>query len=134
MEKLKNFIMRHPYLPLVVMAVLGVVGYVIEGTTVEPGDDILDLVGKWMTRLGAAFGSPWAFVEFFPEEIFVAITAYGLSRKMRTFTKDVDEVANILGKVRETGTAMTGIWGNGGNKNLSRPADRTTAIQRSEKT
>ena len=129
MERLKNFIMRHPYPPIAAMVVLDVVGYAIEGTTVDPCDDLLDLVKKWMTRLCAAFYSLSAFVEFFPEEIFVAITAYGLSRKMRTFKEETREVDDIVAKVTETGRAMTHIWG---NRNPPGPADQTTAIQRSE--
>ena len=121
MEKLKNFIMRHPYLPLVAMAVLDVVGYVIEGTPVESGGNYLD---EWMTRLGAAFDNPSAFVEFFPEEIFVAITAYGLSRKMRTFKKETEDVDDIVAKVTETGREMTRIWGKKVTRKApSRPAD-----------
>lgn len=117
MERLKNFIMRHPYLPLIAMAFLDVVGYVTEGTSAESGQPLLE---AWMTRLHEAFSSPMAFVEFFPEEIFVAATAYGLSRKMRTFKQETKEVDEIVAKVTETGRAMTNIWG---NRNPSGPVD-----------
>lgn len=119
MERLKNFIMRHPYLPLIAMAFLDVVGYVTEGSA-ESGGNLLDLE-KWETRLRMAFSSPMAFVEFFPEEIFVAATAYGLSRKMRTFKQETKEVDDIVAKVTETGRAMTHIWG---NRNPSGPVTR----------
>lgn len=124
MERLKDFTMRHPYLPLVAMAALDIAGYLMEAPSVESRD-----VGTWTDRLHAAFTEPLVFVGFFPEEIFVAITAYGLSRKMRTFKEETEEVEDIVAKVTETGRAMTNIWS---NRKPPRPADKTAILRLSD--
>ena len=105
-KKLKTFLLNHPYLPLLFMAALDMAGYVIEGF--ESGEVVsFDAV---VGRLRTAFSSLGNFVEFFPEEIFVAITAYSLGQKMIKLNEDHVKASIIVGKLEETGDALRDIW------------------------
>lgn len=125
--KLRDFIERHPYLPLIAMAVLDMAGYLIEDFEDLWSVSTVDTVLK---RLGCAFSSINGFMELFPEEIFVAITAYSLSRKMRSLKEKESEVEEVVDKLKRTGQILEGIWmhgGGGGNRGVGDDrADTTT--------
>ena len=105
-RKLKTFLLNHPYLPLLLMAVLDMAGYVMEGF--ESGGVVsFDAI---VNRLRSAFSSLRNFVEFFPEEIFVAITAYSLSQKMFELNRDGAKAKSIANKLADTGDALREIW------------------------
>lgn len=105
-ERLKNFVERHPYLPLLIMAGLDVAGYMIEAPNGTSGSEAVDLVG----RLDEAFLSVGGFLAFFPEEIFVAFTAYGLSLKMRKLREEELIAKDVLDKLKRTSESMESIW------------------------
>lgn len=104
LKKLKNHVVRHPYVPLLVMAGLDMAGYLMESDR-----QLTDAIGP-MGRLEAAFTSIGGFMALFPEEIFVAITAYSLSQKMRTLKEKESEVEEVTDKLHRTGKALEGIW------------------------
>ena len=104
LKKLKNHVVRHPYVPLLVMAGLDMAGYLRESDR-----QLTDAIGP-MGRLEAAFTSIGGFMALFPEEIFVAITAYSLSQKMRTLKEQESEVAKVTDKLKQTGEALEDIW------------------------
>ncbi len=100
LEKLKSFVERHPYLPIMLVVGLDVAGYVTEGS-----GETIDVWGRLK-----AIDTPSGFLAFFPEEIFVAVTAYALSRKMRTLREKEFEVEDVLDKLKRTGRTLEGIW------------------------
>lgn len=105
LRKLKNHIVRHPYVPLMIMAGLDMAGYLMESDKQQPtGVE---------ARLTNAFSSVGGFMAFFPEEIFVAITAYSLSQKMRSLREQESEVEKVTDKLKRTGEALEGIWKRG---------------------
>ena len=116
-ERLKKFVERHPYLPLLIMAGLDVAGYMIEAPNGTSGEAV-DLVG----RLDEAFLSVGGFLAFFPEEIFVAFTAYGLSLKMRNLKEEELKAKDVLDKLKRTSESMESIWAqrSGSGKLLNR--------------
>lgn len=68
-------------------------------------------------------------MELFPEEIFVAITAYSLSRKMRTLKEKESEVEEVVDKLKRTGQILEGIWMHGGgDRNRGVDDDRADTV------
>ena len=107
LRKLKNHVVRHPYVPLLVMAGLDMAGYLTESRETQPSS-----TGA-MGRLGEAFSSVGGFMAFFPEEIFVAITAYSLSQKMHILREQESEVEKVTDKLKRTGEVLEDIWKRG---------------------
>ena len=105
LRKLKNHIVRHPYVPLMIMAGLDMAGYLVESNGKPPTG--------FMARLDYAFSSVGGFIAFFPEEIFVAITAYSLSQKMRSLREQESEVEKVTDKLKRTGEVLEDIWKRG---------------------
>lgn len=105
-KKLNKFVEGHPYLPLMLMAGLDMAGYVIEDSSGESGGAVVSL---W-DRLHNAFLSVGGFLELFPEEIFVAVTAYGLSLKMRKIEEDEKETKKVVDKFKKTAEFMESTW------------------------
>ena len=122
-SKLRNFIERHPYLPLIVMAVLDMAGYLIKGLDNLLSVPIGTIIVTVLRRLMHAFSSINEFMELFPEEIFVAITAYSLSRKMRSLKEKESEVEEVVDKLKRTGQILEGIWMHGGGDGKNRGVD-----------
>ena len=122
-SKLRNFIERHPYLPLIAMAVLDMAGYLFEDLDNLLSMPIEKIVGKVLCQLDNAFTSINGFMELFPEEIFVAITAYSLSRKMRSLKEKESEVEEVVDKLKRTGQILEGIWMRGGGDGKNRGVD-----------
>ena len=108
LRKLKNHVVRHPYVPLLVMAGLDMAGYLTESRETRPPTD-----DGAISRLGEAFSSVGGFMAFFPEEIFVAITAYSLSQKMHTLREQESVVEKVTAKLKQTGEALEDIWKRG---------------------
>ena len=115
--KLKKFFINHPYLPLIFMAVLDMAGYLMQdnGGTID--------FAEVKSRLCKAFSSVREFVAFFPEEIFVAITAYSLGQKMRALKEEEAEVREIVRRLSETGKAMENVWKTKTSTNKNQGAD-----------
>lgn len=101
LKRLKNQVVRHPYVPLLVMAGLDMAGYVMEKTS--KSTSFRELFNETFTSISG-------FMAFFPEEIFVAITAYSLSQKMRILREQESEVARVTDKLKQTGDALEDIW------------------------
>ena len=122
-SKLRNFIERHPYLPLIAMAVLDMAGYLFKDLDNLLSMSIEEIVDEVLCQLGNAFTSIDGFMELFPEEIFVAITAYSLSRKMRSLKEKESEVEEVVDKLKRTGQILEGIWVRGGGDGKKRGVD-----------
>lgn len=100
MVRLRNFAERHPYLPLIVMAVLDVAASIMADSAESLN------VGN----VSVAYSAIAEGLEFFPEEALVMITAYSLTQKMRTLRAKEFEVDDVLDKLKRTGQSIEGIW------------------------
>ena len=118
-KKLKHFLERHPYQPLMIMVVLEMVGSVAELSDAELSRVPL---GEFLRWLRDSIAPVKGVLKAFPEEFFIVFTTIGLREKMRNLREKEFEVEGVLDKLRRTGESLEGIWRHGGGRKPDKQA------------